>query len=668
MKKGITITVFFLINTNLFILRAENDTLALISSWTLIKDYSLKKNAEIDTLLQSFQNYNLIFKNSISNSYLGNLGSPSISNVYINRKEKNNFLLINTFNPYMSTLSNTRYFNTRKPFTRLSYTTGGGESVKEETLEAFHTQNINKYFNFGLKYNLISSKGQYKFQRIVNNAFKLFTSYEGRRYNLYANINLNKIKADENGGILNDSLVTDSTFRYTTDIPTLFGGTEQGIKHDPDVLTTIKNLSFLVVQDLDIADRPRTDTLTPGKMKKFVPGITHILKYDKSVRIQRDKKPYAGLNGGLYNETWFNPDYTLDSAYYRQLSNTLRLKLKNTGTKRNINISVDLTHELLKYSFYTPSGNQVKYAGDTSALYRFIGQKYYPDTFNRARPLSNTSASFNVSLAKNDIFKSSLGASCFFNGYKAGSYNINAEFISSPDARQNKSYVILALDYNNETPDFLLQNYYSNYYIWENDFKSTKSTEIDLKYINPLKRAELGLNYSLLNDYIYFDTLALPQQLSGGLSVFSVNLTKFLEFWKFRSLNKLALQIVNKPGYINLPEFMAYNSTYIEHYLNFKLTGGGFLAMLGFDIYYNTKYYADAYNPALGVFHQQNEKKLGNYPYLDVFLNIKLKRTRFFLKYEHLNSGWIYKNYFSVLHYPRNEGMFKAGLSWTFYD
>jgi len=86
------------------------------------------------------------------------------------------------------------------------------------------------------------------------------------------------------------------------------------------------------------------------------------------------------------------------------------------------------------------------------------------------------------------------------------------------------------------------------------------------------------------------------------------------------------------------------------------------------NLYYNTKYYADAYNPALGVFHQQNEKKLGNYPYLDVFLNIKLKRTRFFLKYEHLNSGWIYKNYFSALHYPRNEGMFKAGISWTFYD
>jgi len=668
MKKGITITVFFLISTNIYILKAETDTLAVMSSWTLIKNYSLKKNAEVDTLLESFQNQNPIFRHSISNAYLGNLGSPAISNVYTDRKDMNNFLLINNFNQYMSTVSDTKYFNTRKQFTCLSYTSGGSGSVKEETLEAFHTQNISKYYNFGLKYNLISSRGQYKFQRIVNNAFKLFTSYETRKYNLYANVNLNKIKADENGGVLNDSLITDSTFQSTTDIPTLFSGTEQGIMHDPDVLTTIKNISFLVVQELDISGEAASDTLSPGKKKKFIPGISHILKFDRSARIHRDRDPDAGLDGGLYTRTWFNPVYTLDSVYYRQLSNTFRLKLKNNNAGSNISANFDLTHELLKYSFFTPSNNEVNYAGDTSSLYRFIGQKFYPDTFNRSRPLSNTSASINLSLAKNDNFKSSIMTEYYLSGYKSGSYSIEAEVISSPGNGHNKSFLALTLEYKNETPDFLLQNYYSNYYIWENDFKPVKSAEIDLKYINPLKRIELGVNYSILTNYIYFDTLAIPRQLGSGLSVFSMHADKLLKLWKFRSLNKLVLQIVNKPDYISLPEFMAYNSTYIEHYLNFKLTGGGFLAMLGFDIYYNTSYYAYAYNPALGVFHQQNEKKLGNYPYLDVFLNIKLKRTRFFLKYEHLNSGWIYKDYFSVLHYPRNEEAFKAGLSWTFYD
>ena len=668
MKKGITITVIFFINLIIFTLRAENDTLSLISSWTLIRNYSLKKNTEIDTLLHAFQNFNPIFKYSISNSYLGNIGSSSISNIYTDRKEKNNFLLINPYNTYMSTFSNTKYINTRKPFTRLTYTNGGGEDIREETLEAFHTQNISKYFNAGLKYKLISANGQYKFQKIVNNAFKLFTSYEKPGYNLYANFNLNKIKADENGGIINDSLVTDSTFENTTDIPTVFEGTQQGIMRDPDVLTTIKNLSLLVVQEMDIIRTKPGDTLMPEKEKKFIPSIAHILQYDRSIRMHRDKNPNKGLEEGMYSKTYFNPEYTMDSVYYRQLSNALRFKLKNINKKRDLIMQLDLTHELLKYSFYTPSDNQIHYAGDTSALFRFTGNIFYPDTLKRTRLMSNTSASFYVMHSKGNIFKSNIWASFFFNGYKAGSFSISAEFISFLNNEPNKSFITLLLDYNNEIPDYLLQNYYSNYYIWDNDFKSVKSAEIDFKYISLPGKIETGVNYSLLTDYIYFDSSTLPQQYEKNLSVISLHFAKFLEFWKFRSLNKSAIQFVNNPDYLSLPEFVVYNSTYIEHEFFFKWTEGRLRTMLGFDIYYNTKYYANAYNPALGLFHQQNEKKLGNYPYLDVFLNIKLKRTRFFLKYEHVNSGLIYKNYFSVLHYPRNERMFKAGISWTFYD
>jgi len=102
--------------------------------------------------------------------------------------------------------------------------------------------------------------------------------------------------------------------------------------------------------------------------------------------------------------------------------------------------------------------------------------------------------------------------------------------------------------------------------------------------------------------------------------------------------------------------------------INFRATGGKLLTMIGFDLFFNTKYYADAYMPSLASFHRQNEKQLGNYPYFDAFLNIQLKRFRFFLKVEHLNAGWIDKNYFSVLHYPRNGRDLKFGLSWTFYD
>jgi hypothetical protein len=72
--------------------------------------------------------------------------------------------------------------------------------------------------------------------------------------------------------------------------------------------------------------------------------------------------------------------------------------------------------------------------------------------------------------------------------------------------------------------------------------------------------------------------------------------------------------------------------------------------------------------PASGMFYHQDIREIGNYPYFDAFLTAKLKRTRFFVKYDHVNSGFMGKNYFNVLHYPMPGGTFRWGLSWTFYD
>ncbi|MBA7530266.1 hypothetical protein ES705_22469 [subsurface metagenome] len=119
---------------------------------------------------------------------------------------------------------------------------------------------------------------------------------------------------------------------------------------------------------------------------------------------------------------------------------------------------------------------------------------------------------------------------------------------------------------------------------------------------------------------------------------------------------------------IPLPLISVYNSTYFEHDFYFKLTRGHLLIQLGFDVYYNTPYNAMAYMPSTGQFYIQDQKELGNYPYIVAFLNFKLKRTRFFFMFDHVNSGFTGNNYFSVLHYPLNQRTFKFGLSWTFYD
>jgi hypothetical protein len=89
---------------------------------------------------------------------------------------------------------------------------------------------------------------------------------------------------------------------------------------------------------------------------------------------------------------------------------------------------------------------------------------------------------------------------------------------------------------------------------------------------------------------------------------------------------------------------------------------------LGFDFYINSAYYADAWMPATGLFYRQNISKVGEYPFLDGFLNWKIKRTRFFIKYTNALAGIAGYNYFTTYGYPMNPGSLKFGLSWTFYD
>ena len=72
--------------------------------------------------------------------------------------------------------------------------------------------------------------------------------------------------------------------------------------------------------------------------------------------------------------------------------------------------------------------------------------------------------------------------------------------------------------------------------------------------------------------------------------------------------------------------------------------------------------------PATGIFYIQNDKKIGNYPYCDIFLNFKIKQARIFIKYQHFNNGWFSTAYYDSPHYPSPESAFKLGISWYFYN
>ncbi|NCC71113.1 hypothetical protein EOM09_06035 [bacterium] len=206
-------------------------------------------------------------------------------------------------------------------------------------------------------------------------------------------------------------------------------------------------------------------------------------------------------------------------------------------------------------------------------------------------------------------------------------------------------------------------NYYlSNNFKWENNFAKQNILNTSLSYFS--NNIDVDLSYFDIKNCIYMDVLARPKQLSFSTSIFSASVKTKFDLGNFNINNNIL--------YHKLPEIDVFRYPALQDVLEVswgkKIFKSALTFRLGFDVIWNSSYYANAYMPATGFFYLQNERKIGNYPYGDVFINLRIKRARIFIKYQHFNNGWSSPAYYSSLHYPSSESSFKIGVSWFFYN
>jgi len=644
-------------------IKAQIDTNTVVYSWKLDESFSNHIRIPVDTLLDNVQNQNPVFRDYTSVITLGNYSQPSESNVFVERDRNQEFTLINAYYPYMKLFTNTRYVNTRKPYTQIGYFRGGSSPNKEERLDAFHSQNLTKTLNVGLHYTTLNSMGQYQFQKVKNNSFNFFSSLSNPVYSYHLSFNMNKIIADENGGILNDSLLANTAYDLTKDIPTLFGGEENASRHDPDVSIQVKNMSFFTMQEIAFRKKPGTadSAVSLKKISIFYPKLIYILYLNRNVRNFRDKVNSVGYEAGLYPDIIFNDNATSDSMVYFKIFNTLRLQFQG---KRNNHYFIDYSYELMRYNIVNPPQDP----NDSIPEHWFISDQIALPGLQINSQLYNTYASSGFNKIFANHVELTLFGKLFLSGYRAGDFNLSGSMRLFTGKSGKLNSLLFSASNEVKTPDFLYTHYASNNFLWTKNFNQTTTNSLSIDLSVSSKKFDIQGDYVLIHSLVYFNEEAFPEQYGPGLSILSLSAYKRFDFWKFSSVNKVVYQKTNNQRVLGLPEIVYYNSTYLTHLFNFRATGGKLMVMLGFDLFYNSKFYSDAYMPPLTTFYRQSEKELGNHFYFDPFLNVQLKRLRAFIKYEHVNSSWGDKDYFSVLHYPRNERNIKFGLTWTFYD
>ena len=608
----------------------QQDSVRVIYSWKLKENNTRILKTNIDTVLNDFQNYNPLFKNNISVSYLGNFGTAGISHNFKESFVMPDFIFARGYENYMHKTNNTEFYNTKKPYTNIMYSGGGTDDISGQNLKLVHTQNVNPYMNVGIKYDLISSVGHYNRQAAKNNSFTFFSSGRKRKYFYHSAVSLNKVTIEENGGL--DSLA-DLSSNYPPNTLSVRLAQARSL---------INNKNFLLVQEylLGPSDMKNPDDTTtvdsiihPPFNTSSGPKLVHSLNYETSFRIYNDENPNSGFYHDVFNDTILT---TNDSVRYRNISNSFQIvKDKNLFGKSNIGAKAMLVNQLLKYHYLEK---------DTNLLNNSLKASIY-DIYTR-----------NLNWRINSAF-------CF-HGYRSGDYEFEVK-VSKPFAPEtNPASIGFNAALYRKTPDYFLSKYSSNHFFWDKNLSPEKIMNIDLFYNDENINLKSDLSWLNVKNYIFFDSLALPAQYEKNINILSFTLNKDFYKGNWTFSNKIIAQYTDNKNVVRIPTFSTYNSVYYKNTL-FK---AALIFQIGAQIRYNTAFYAYAYMPATGQFFLQDEKSLGNYPYADIFLNLKVSRTRFFLIYEHFNSWFMENNYYHVLHYPMKKAFFKFGLSWSFYD
>lgn len=477
---------------------------------------------------------------------------------------------------------------------------------KEQDFSVIHSRKIGKYFSFNIDYNLFYSPGYYIHEQINHSKFYAASQYntKNNKYGFFASVYACKNKLNENGGI-------DTSSEYLEDV---FLKSAKSI---------VKSSGASVTNYVNFFKIPSNDT-TQLSMYRLVFSLKS--DYDRYSSTFEDEAPFD-----FYSDSFIDTLSTFDSIYNSSISN--EFSIKNAGKDPLLLFSLGVKH---KYIFFRDSVR-------SDENHQLI-TSFKLSTNNKKRFIAG---------AKAEVINQYYNSGDFF-----GIFELKYSF-----AKKNKNVHFLNLSISESSihPDFLYTHMFSNHLIWDKTLEAIKTNDIGLKYY--YKNIGLELNkYSILN-YTFLNQLVSPTQLSSNLDVLSARLLTSIQNKWIGTDGVIAYQNSTNSA-LNLPEFCLKQSLFFK----FNLVNKLLRIQAGVDFQYIQDYFADGYTPIIHAYYNQNIISMGDVFSYDAFMNIALKRARFFITAQNLNylinSDYIYL----APNYPMNPFILKFGLNWRFHD
>ena len=633
---------------------ADSTIVQQSSAWRILDPLGTRIEATVDTL---HTNYAQEFVPSeVSDAYActGNYAAEGYNLLYFDHDPASAFFFRDALSAWIPSEKTMRFYNTRIPMTLLSYATGGGKETTQDRLRGDFSGNINERAQIGAKLDYLYSKGSYNYQAAKNFVWGFSGSYIGDRYEFQGYYNHYNSVNKENGGIEDDRYITDpaevqggSTSVDTKSIPTLLSAAHNRVKGGELWMNHKYKIGFWKEEySEEYEDSIVSRTYVP------VTAFTWTLKYNQNSHEFINTS--ASEDDTFWDKTYLSADGTYDNTSYWQLRNTVAVSLMEGFNKyAKAGLSAFLTHEVRSY----------KQSLDTLAI---------DDVNDRLDPYPLESK-LAPKAKENYVW---VGAQLIRQQGRLLNYQATAELgLVGRAAGEVKAYgdvntrIKLLGDtvtvnafgsFHNTSPEYLFENYVSNHFIWHNDFSKTRRYRVGGSLNIPHTGTYFMAGIENVQNHIYFNEACLPTQFGGNVQVFTARLHQNFKYRALHWENRVTYQTTSNDAVIPLPSLSVYSNLYL------KFRVATLFVQMGIDCDYYTKYKAVSYQPATMAFYNQREVECGNYPFVNLYFNFKLSKTRFFVMMSHINQGMTGDNYFSMPHYPLNPRRFQMGLSVDF--
>lgn len=522
-----------------------------------------------------------------------------------------------------------KYYSVATPITELYFKT---TMEQGQSVDALIAVNTSERFNISVAFRGLRSLGKYINQLSSTGNFRFTTSYNtlNKRYYLNFHFTGQDFLNGENGGI-----------------------------------TTLDQFE---IDDPDFENRARLEVYLRDA-KSFMKGKRYF--FDHNFRINSKE---------AQNNLYLTHQFNYETKFFEYNQATLASTIGQTRINRfgDSYIGANINDHTRYNRMYNKLG--AIYENKTLGKFQFFVEDFrYNYFYNKVLILDSGTVPSKLSDEINTVGAQYEYRKNKWNGVFAYSNSISNQALSNFDAKLNyklneKNEFQFQYQMLNKIPDHVYNLYQSSFvnYNWANDFNNEKIN--NLQAIAKTQWFTASLKVTSIKDYLYFSNDATdvqqqiisPKQYDKTINYLSVNLSREFKWWKLALDNTILYQEVDQENSVlNVPKITTRNSLYFTDYFFKK----ALFLQTGFTLNYFTKYYMNDYNPVVTEAFVQTDRKIGDFPMVDFFINARIRQTRIFLKAEHFNTMFSSdRKYYTAPNYPYRDFMIRFGLVWNFFQ